>query len=102
MWRVAAGERRRSVCHECEEHSLRARRSAVACRWYFVLRSHRRPAGAGTRFARTVEWELSLERRAEGVALSFKRCPTDDARSGLRHFVLVYEVIVGEVIVARR
>jgi len=49
-------------------------------------------------FARTLPWEVAAaERRAEGVALSLKLLPNQTTRDlGFDHFVLVYEVIVGE------
>jgi glucose-6-phosphate 1-epimerase len=49
-------------------------------------------------FARTLPWEVvATERRAEGVAISFKLLPNQTTRDlGFDHFVLVYEVIVGE------
>ncbi|HEX6496827.1 MAG TPA: D-hexose-6-phosphate mutarotase [Acidobacteriaceae bacterium] len=49
-------------------------------------------------FARTLPWEVvAAERRAEGVALSFKLLPNQTTRDlGFDHFVLVYEVVVGE------
>ncbi|MDQ1453441.1 MAG: glucose-6-phosphate 1-epimerase [Acidobacteriaceae bacterium] len=48
-------------------------------------------------FARTLPWEVvAAERRAEGVALSFKLLPNQTTRDlGFDHFVLVYEVVVG-------
>jgi glucose-6-phosphate 1-epimerase len=48
-------------------------------------------------FARTLPWEVVVtERRAEGVALSFKLLPNQTTRDvGFDHFVLVYEVVVG-------
>jgi glucose-6-phosphate 1-epimerase len=58
-------------------------------------------SGPAHGFARTLEWEVvAAERRAEGVALSFKLLPNQTTRDlGFDHFVLIYEVIVGEVIV---
>jgi glucose-6-phosphate 1-epimerase len=49
-------------------------------------------------FARTLPWEVvAAERRPEGVALSFKLLPNQTTRDvGFDHFVLVYEVVVGE------
>lgn len=49
-------------------------------------------------FARTLPWEVvAAERRAEGAALSFKLLPNQTTRDlGFDHFVLVYEVVVGE------
>jgi glucose-6-phosphate 1-epimerase len=49
-------------------------------------------------FARTLPWEVvATELRPEGVALSFKLLPNQTTRDvGFDHFVLVYEVIVGE------
>jgi glucose-6-phosphate 1-epimerase len=49
-------------------------------------------------FARTLPWEVvATERRAEGVALSFKLLPNQTTRDlGFDHFVLIYEVVVGE------
>jgi glucose-6-phosphate 1-epimerase len=49
-------------------------------------------------FARTLPWEVvAAEQRAEGVALSFKLLPNQTTRDlGFDHFVLVYEVVVGE------
>jgi glucose-6-phosphate 1-epimerase len=51
-------------------------------------------------FARTLPWEVvATERRAEGVALSFKLLPNQTTRDvGFDHFVLVYEVVVGETL----
>jgi glucose-6-phosphate 1-epimerase len=48
-------------------------------------------------FARTLSWEVvAAERRADGVALSFKLLPSQTTRDlGFDHFVLIYEVIVG-------
>jgi glucose-6-phosphate 1-epimerase len=49
-------------------------------------------------FARTLPWEVvAAEERPEGVALSFKLLPNQTTRDvGFDHFVLVYEVVVGE------
>ena len=49
-------------------------------------------------FARTLPWEVvAAERRADSVALSFKLLPNQTTRDlGFDHFVLVYEVVVGE------
>jgi glucose-6-phosphate 1-epimerase len=49
-------------------------------------------------FARILPWEVAAaERRAEGVALSFKLLPNQTTRDvGFDHFVLVYEVVIGE------
>jgi glucose-6-phosphate 1-epimerase len=49
-------------------------------------------------FARTLPWEVvATERRAEGVALSFKLLPNQTTRDlGFDHFVLIYEVVIGE------
>jgi glucose-6-phosphate 1-epimerase len=54
-------------------------------------------------FARTMEWEVvATERRAEGVALSFKLLPNQTTRDlGFDHFVLVYEVVVGATLTLR-
>lgn len=54
-------------------------------------------------FARTMEWEVvAAERRAEGVALSFKLLPNQTTRDlGFDHFVLVYEVIAGATLTLR-
>ncbi|HEY3988764.1 MAG TPA: D-hexose-6-phosphate mutarotase [Acidobacteriaceae bacterium] len=51
-------------------------------------------------FARTLPWEVvAAERRPEGVALSFKLLPNQTTRDlGFDHFVLVYEVVVGETL----
>ncbi len=51
-------------------------------------------------FARTLPWEVvAAERRAEGVALSFKLLPNQTTRDlGFDHFVLVYEVVIGETL----
>jgi glucose-6-phosphate 1-epimerase len=51
-------------------------------------------------FARTLSWELvAAEERADGVALSFKLLPNQTTRDlGFDHFVLVYEVVVGETL----
>lgn len=48
-------------------------------------------------FARTLPWEVvAAEKRAEGVALSFKLLPDQTTRDlSFGHFVLVYEVVVG-------
>ena len=49
-------------------------------------------------FARTLPWEVvATELQAEGVALSFKLLPNQTTRDlGFDHFVLLYEVVVGE------
>jgi glucose-6-phosphate 1-epimerase len=49
-------------------------------------------------FARTLEWDVvAAEERPEDVALSFKLLPNQTTRDlGFDHFVLVYEVMVGE------
>ena len=49
-------------------------------------------------FARTLPWEVvATEQRAEGVALTFKLLPNQTTRDlGFDHFVLIYEVVVGE------
>ena len=49
-------------------------------------------------FARTLPWEVvATERRAEGVALSFKLLPNQATRDlGFDHFVLIYEVVIGQ------
>lgn len=54
--------------------------------------------GAAHGFARTLPWEVvATERRAEGVALSLRLLPNQTTRDlGFDHFVLVYEVVVGE------
>lgn len=54
-------------------------------------------------FARTMEWEVvAAERRAEGVALSFKLLPNQITRDlGFDHFVLVYEVVAGATLTLR-
>ena len=64
---------------------------------WFADRTGGLPGGAHG-FARTMEWEVvAAERRAEGVALSFKLLPNQTTRDlGFDHFVLVYEVVVGE------
>ena len=51
-------------------------------------------------FARTLPWEVvAAEQRTEGVALSFKLLPNQTTRDlGFDHFVLVYEVVVGETL----
>ena len=51
-------------------------------------------------FARTMEWEVvATERRKEGVALTFKLLPDQTTRDlGFDHFVLIYEVIVGDAL----
>jgi glucose-6-phosphate 1-epimerase len=51
-------------------------------------------------FARTLPWEVvATERRPDGVALSFKLLPNQTTRDvGFDHFVLVYEVVVGETL----
>jgi glucose-6-phosphate 1-epimerase len=51
-------------------------------------------------FARTLPWEVAAtELRPEGVALSFKLLPNQTTRDvGFDHFVLVYEVVVGETL----
>jgi glucose-6-phosphate 1-epimerase len=64
---------------------------------WFADRTGGLPGGAHG-FARTMEWEVvATERRKEGVALSFKLLPNQTTRDlGFDHFVLVYEVVVGE------
>ena len=64
---------------------------------WFADRTGGLPGGAHG-FARTLPWEVvATERRAEGVALSFKLLPNQTTRDlGYDHFVLVYEVVVGE------
>ena len=49
-------------------------------------------------FARTLPWDVvATEQRADGVALSFKLLPNQLTRDlGFDHFVLLYEVVVGE------
>lgn len=51
-------------------------------------------------FARTLPWEVvAAEQRPEGVALSFKLLPNQTTRDlGFDHFVLVYEVVVGQTL----
>ena len=51
-------------------------------------------------FARTLEWEVvASEERREGIALSLKLLPNQTTRDlGFDHFVLVYEVVVGETL----
>jgi glucose-6-phosphate 1-epimerase len=51
-------------------------------------------------FARTLPWEVvAAEQRPEGVALSFRLLPNQTTRDlGFDHFVLVYEVVVGEAL----
>jgi glucose-6-phosphate 1-epimerase len=51
-------------------------------------------------FARTLPWEVvAAERRPDGVALSFKLLPNQTTRDlGFDHFILVYEVVVGETL----
>jgi glucose-6-phosphate 1-epimerase len=51
-------------------------------------------------FARTLPWEVvAAERWSDGVALSFKLLPNQTTRDvGFDHFVLVYEVVVGETL----
>jgi glucose-6-phosphate 1-epimerase len=51
-------------------------------------------------FARTLPWEVvAAEQRPEGVALSFKLLPNQTTRDlGFDHFVLVYEMVVGETL----
>ncbi len=51
-------------------------------------------------FARTLPWEVvAAEQRPEGAALSFKLLPSQTTRDlGFDHFVLVYEVVVGETL----
>jgi glucose-6-phosphate 1-epimerase len=51
-------------------------------------------------FARTLPWEVvAAEQRTDGVALSFKLLPNQTTRDlGFDHFVLVYEVVVGETL----
>lgn len=51
-------------------------------------------------FARTLPWEVvAAEERPEGIALSFKLLPNQTTRDlGFDHFVLVYEVVVGEAL----
>jgi glucose-6-phosphate 1-epimerase len=64
---------------------------------WFADRMGGLPGGAHG-FARTLPWEVvATERREEGVALSFKLLPNQTTRDlGYDHFVLVYEVVVGE------
>jgi glucose-6-phosphate 1-epimerase len=64
---------------------------------WFADRTGGLPGGAHG-FARTMPWEVvAAEQRAEGVALSFKLLPNQTTRDlGFDHFVLVYEVVVGE------
>jgi glucose-6-phosphate 1-epimerase len=64
---------------------------------WFADRTGGLPGGSHG-FARTLPWEVvATERRAEGVALSFKLLPNQTTRDlGYDDFVLVYEVIVGE------
>ena len=66
---------------------------------WFADRTGGLPGGAHG-FARTLPWEVvAAERRAEGVALSFKLLPNQTTRDlGFDHFVLVYEVVVGETL----
>ncbi len=51
-------------------------------------------------FARTLPWEVvAAEQRPEAVALSFKLLPNQTTRDlGFDHFVLMYEVVVGETL----
>jgi glucose-6-phosphate 1-epimerase len=51
-------------------------------------------------FARTLPWEVvAAEQRPEAVALSFKLLPNQTSRDlGFDHFVLVYEVVIGETL----
>ncbi len=51
-------------------------------------------------FARTLPWEVvAAEQRPEAVALSFKLLPSQTTRDlGFDHFVLMYEVVVGETL----
>jgi glucose-6-phosphate 1-epimerase len=51
-------------------------------------------------FARTLPWEVvAAEQRADDVALSFKLLPNQTTRDvGFDHFVLMYEVVVGETL----
>jgi glucose-6-phosphate 1-epimerase len=64
---------------------------------WFADRTDGLPGGAHG-FARTLPWEVvATEQRAEGVALSFRLLPNQTTRDlGFDHFVLVYEVVVGE------
>jgi glucose-6-phosphate 1-epimerase len=64
---------------------------------WFADRTGGLPGGAHG-FARTLPWEVvATERREEGVALSFRLLPNQTTRDlGYDHFVLVYEVVVGE------
>ncbi len=51
-------------------------------------------------FARTLPWEVvAAEQRPEGAALSFRLLPNQTTRDlGFDHFVLMYEVVVGETL----
>jgi glucose-6-phosphate 1-epimerase len=51
-------------------------------------------------FARTLPWEVvAAEQRPEGVALSLRLLPNQTTRDlGFDHFVLLYEVVVGETL----
>jgi glucose-6-phosphate 1-epimerase len=66
---------------------------------WFAERTDGLPGGMHG-FARTLPWEVvAAERRAEGVALSFKLLPNQTTRDvGFDHFVLVYEVVVGSTL----
>jgi glucose-6-phosphate 1-epimerase len=51
-------------------------------------------------FARTLPWDVvAAEQRPEGIALSFKLLPNQTTRDlGFDHFVLMYEVVIGETL----